>query len=150
PLMVDPAFQMKPVWTPDGRRVVFASNHDKRSKNLYWRLFDGTGNIERLTESINSQLPTSWHPNGKVLAFSELNPQTQWDIMLLPIEGDVASGLKPGNPRALVNAPAIEQEAMFFPDGQWIAYQSNESGTNQIFVQPFPGPGGRKPISTTG
>src|SRR6185295_17868985 len=98
----------------------------------------------------NSQLPGSWHKDGKVLAFSELNPQTQYDIMILPIEGDETSGFRPGKPTALVNGQANEQEPMFSPDGRWIAYQSNESGSNQIFVQPFPARGSRLPISTTG
>jgi serine/threonine-protein kinase len=150
-LMADPSSQTKPVWSPMGRYIVFASNQNHRSRILYWRLSDGSGNIERLTEGDDyPQLPTSWHPSGKFLAFSELNPKTQYDIMILPIEGDETSGFKPGKPTALVNDPANQLEAMFSPDGRWIAYQSNESGQNQIFVQPFPGPGSRTPISPAG
>ena len=70
--------------------------------------------------------------------------------MILAVEGDERSGFKPAKPTALVNTTANEFEAVFSPDGRWIAYESNESGTNQIFVQPFPGPGSRAQISTTG
>ena len=66
-----------PVWTPDGRRIAFASTRaDKATCNLYWQRADGTGEAERLTESKNPQSPASWHPSGKFLAFTEQHPQT--------------------------------------------------------------------------
>jgi serine/threonine-protein kinase len=117
---------------------------------LYWQRADGTGETQRLTESPNAQLPTSWHPSGKYLAFAETNTETDSDIMILPMEGDEASGWKPGKPAVFLNSPAAESEAMFSPDGRWIAYVSNESGRNEIFVRPFPGPGGKWQISTGG
>jgi Tol biopolymer transport system component len=100
--------------------------------------------------SKNAQLPGSWHPAGKYLAFYETNPQTGRDIMILPMEGDEASGWKPGKPTVFLNSPADEVEPMFSPDGRWLAYHSNESGRFEIFVRPFPGPGGKWQISTPG
>jgi Tol biopolymer transport system component len=148
-LTFDAADDRKPVWTPDGKRIVFRSDRDKGA-NLYWQNADGTGEVQRLTESPNVQSPSSFHPNGKVLAFFETNPKTGDDLMFLPIEGDESSGWKPGKPSVFLNTPAGEQEPMFSPDGRWIAYISNESGRPEVFVRPFPGPGGKWQISTGG
>ena len=134
----------RPAWTPDGRRIVFRSD-----LNLYWRRADGSGDVQRLTESPNGQTPTSWHPNGKFLAFYETG-QTGNDLMILPMAGDEASGWKPGTPTVFLSTPFDEREPMFSPDGRWIAYQSFESGRYEVYVRPFPGPGGKWQISTDG
>ena len=139
----------KPVWTPDSRRIVFASQRDG-GFNLYWQPADGTGNVQRLTTSKNNQYPASWHPAGKLLAFSELRPQTSWDLMILPIEGDEASGWKPGEPRAVLSTGSVEGEPMFSPDGRWLAYSSDKTGRPEVYVRPFPGPGGEWQISANG
>jgi Tol biopolymer transport system component len=118
--------------------------------NLFWQRADGGGAPERLTSSRNAQYPGSWHPSGKFLAFVENSPQTNGDLMILPMEGDEASGWKPGTPYAFLNSPFQETEPMFSPDGRWIAYQSDETGRAEIFVRPFPGPGGKWQISTDG
>ncbi|MDO8679358.1 MAG: hypothetical protein Q7R30_12455 [Acidobacteriota bacterium] len=133
---------VRPVWTPDGRRIVFASQRADPTLNLYWQRADGTGDAQRLTESRNHQRPASWHPSGKFLAFDEQTTQTSWDLMILPLEGDDASGWKPGKPSVFLNTPFAESEPMFSPDGRWLAYQSNESGRNEVYVRPFSGPGG--------
>ena len=70
--------------------------------------------------------------------------------MILPIEGDESAGWKPGKPSVFLNTPADEVEPMFSPDGRWLAYHSNESGRYEVFVRPFPGPGGKWQISTAG
>ena len=150
-LTSDPVRAMKPVWTPDGRRIVFASPRaDKLAANLYWQPADGTGAAERLTESKNAQGATSWHPSGKFLAFEETTPETNVDLMILPMEGDDVSGWRPGTPTVFLNSPFIEGGAMFSPDGRWIAYVSLESGRSQVYVRSFPKPGGKWQISTGG
>jgi Tol biopolymer transport system component len=150
-LTFDPADDVLPAWTPDGRRVVFASARgDKATLNLYWQRADGTGEVQRLTESKNNQSPTSWHPSGKYLAFHEANPQTSRDVMILPMEGDEASGWKPGKPTAFLSSPFNEAWPAFSPDGRWLAYSSNESGRDEVYVRPFPGPGGKWQISASG
>jgi len=70
--------------------------------------------------------------------------------MILPIEGDETSGWKPGKPLVFLNGPARERYPTFSPDGRWIAYMSNESGRDEVYVRPFPGPGGKWQVSTAG
>ena len=148
---MDPVRAAKPVWTPDGSRIVFASPRaDKGAANLYWQSADGTGSAERLTESTNTQAATSWHPSGKFLLFEETTPETNVDLMILPLDSDAASGWRPGKPVVFANSPVIEGEGMFSPDGRWIAYSSRESGPLEVYVRPFPGPGERQQISTNG
>jgi serine/threonine-protein kinase len=145
-LTFDPGPDVKPVWTPDGRRIVFTSG-----RSLYWRRADGSGDVQRLTDSGNLlHLASSWHPSGKFLAFSEQNSKTGYDILILPVDGDETSGWKIGKAAVFLNSPASEQEPMFSPDGRWLAYYSNESGRQEVYVRPFPGPGGQQVISNDG
>jgi serine/threonine-protein kinase len=150
-LTSDPANDVGPVWTPNGRRVVFASNRaDRSTLNLYWQRTDGIGDAQRLTESSHSQEAASWHPSGKFLAFSELNSQNKWNLMILPMEGDEETGWKAGKPYSFSDTSFSEAVPMFSPDGRWIAYQSHQSGRNEVYVRPFPGPGGKWLISNGG
>jgi serine/threonine-protein kinase len=150
-LTVDPSDDAKPVWTPDGQRIVFGSKRgDHVTTNLYWQRADGTGDVQRLTESNHPQQAASWHPSGKWLAFDEFNPETGYDIAILPMAGDETAGWKPGKPTIFLATPFFEIEPMFSPDGRWLAYVSNESGGNEVYVRPFPGPGGKWRISTAG
>jgi serine/threonine-protein kinase len=150
-LISEPGNHANPVWTPDGRRIVFGSTpQNQGTLNLYWQRADGVGDAQRLTNSPYGHVPVSWHPSGKFLALRELNPQTNFDLLILPMEGDEASGWKPGKPTVFLNSRFDELEPMFSPDGRWIAYQSNESGRNEVYVRPYPGPGGKSQISTDG
>jgi Tol biopolymer transport system component len=151
-LTFDPGQDRMPVWTPDGRRIVFQSDRDKRGiSNLYWVNADGTGKATRLTDSRESQVALSWHPSGKFLVLSAVRDATGSDLMILPMEGDAARGWTPGTPTAFLRTPAIEFVPMFSPDGRWIAYTSNEAGgAFEIYVRPFPGPGGVWRVSTDG
>ena len=149
-LTFHPAVDVKPIWTPDGRRLVFASGQGGGANNLFWQLADGSRPAERLAESSVTQLPGSWHPNGRLLAFAQQNPNTQWDILVLPVDGDEVSGWKIGKPTVFLNSPSAEEDPMFSPDGRWLAYTSNESGQPQVYVRSFPGPGGLQQISNDG
>jgi Tol biopolymer transport system component len=150
-LTFDVSDDMLPAWTQDARRLAFASRRgDKSTLNLWWQRADGTGEAQRLTESRNQQIPFSWHPNGRLLAFMEANPQTQNDIMILPLQGDESSGWKPGNPTVFLNSPGVETQPAFSPDGRWLAYMAVEAGRAEVFVRPFPDPGGKWQISSGG
>jgi eukaryotic-like serine/threonine-protein kinase len=130
-----------PVWTPDGKRIAFISNKEGQ-QNIFWQLADGSGGLERLTTSEYTDAPVSWSPDGQLLAFFEVNPTTQRDIWVLRM----------GDRKALpfLRTRFNETVPRFSPDGRWLAYVSDESGRFEIYVQPFPGPGGKWQISTEG
>lgn len=137
-----------PVWTPNGQRIVFSS---LKTRNLFWQRTDGTGVVDRLTNAPTTQTPASWHPNGRLLAYEQMNPGgTLGDIMILPIEGDETSGWKPGTPRPFLNTEFHEQDPMFSPDGRWMALVSSKSGRPQVYVRSYPGPAGEWVISSGG
>ena len=140
---------LDPVWTPDGRRIVFSSFRSGNG-NLYWQRSDGSGEVERLTESENLQSAGSWHPNGKLLAFAERRSDTASDLMILELDGDEDSGWKPGTPTVFLETPFQETSPKFSPDGRWLAYVSDESGQGEVYVRAFPGPGGKWQVSTGG
>ncbi|MDA2931193.1 serine/threonine-protein kinase, partial [Acidobacteria bacterium AH-259-O06] len=147
-LTFDPALDGLPIWSPDSRGFVFFSPRD--GEGIYWRRSDGSGDAVRLTQSKIRQLPYSWHPSGKFLAFWKINPETGLDIGILPLEGDSQSGWKAGEPTDFLKTPFNEAAPAFSPDGKWLAYQSDESGRSEVYVRPFPGPGGKWPISNGG
>ncbi len=144
-----PLLDADPVWTPDGQRIAFRSTRDAVD-SIYWQRADGTGNAQRLSETKLGHWPSSWHPSGKFLAFRETGRDTAQDIWVLPMERNEVSGWKPGQPKPLVTGRANEADAAFSPDGRWLAYQSDESGMNEVYVSPFPGPGSRWQVSTAG
>src|SRR5262249_5365903 len=146
-LTSDPADEGKPVWTPDGRRITFYSMR-ANGPGIYWQRADGTGEVQRLLDLAQLPLalyvaPTSWHPSGKWLAFATTSSSSATDIYVLPVEGSEESGWKPGKQVAFQATAFNEFEPMFSPDGRWIAYTSTETGRPEVYVRPFPGPGGK-------
>jgi eukaryotic-like serine/threonine-protein kinase len=129
------------VWTPDGKRIAIQSNREG-PLNIFWQRADGTGGMERLTTSQYNNFPQSWSPDGQFLAFVELNPTTGYDIWVLRL-GDRKA-------QPFLQTPFNESVPRFSPDGHWLAYISNESGRWEVYVQPYPGPGGKWLISTEG
>ena len=131
-----------PIWTPDGKRVTFRAALNG-PVNLYWMAADGSGAPDRLTTSENFQYPGSWSPDGQVLTFADADSTTGWDIWTLKLEGD-------RKPRPFLQTPSNESGATFSPDGRWLAYVSDESGRDEVYVRAFPGSGGKWQISTQG
>jgi len=142
--------EINAAWSPDGSRVAYVMG--LIDSDIYWQRADGAGSVQRLTRRPGSKRGLSFHPNGKVLAYSEYNPQSNniWDVMLLPLEGSEADGWKPGEPKSFLATPNIERYPAFSPDGRWIAYASDETGRSEVYVRPYPGPGGKWQISTNG
>jgi len=151
-LTFDPTDDSEPLWTPDGRRIAFSSKRaDGNTYNMYWQAADGTGEAQRLTESKHHQFPNAWTPNGRTLVFNEIITSAKdRDLMMLTLEGNEASGWKPGKPTVYLSTPFLETNAALSADGAWIAYDSNESGQAEIYVRPFPQPGGKWQISSGG
>lgn len=133
-----------PVWSPDGSRIVFASAR-KGPFDLYQKPASGSGNEELLLHSAASKIPTDWSADGRYIAFEQGDPKgnTRTDIWMLPMFGD-------RKPFPFVETQFDERGAQFSPDGRWIAYTSDESGQDEIYVAPFPGPGSKWRISTAG
>ena len=123
--------EQNPVWTPDGRRIAFSSTR-LGATNLYWQAADGTGTVERLTTSANTQVPLTFTHDGKSLIFREVDGVSGfWVLNTLPIEGE-------RQPKPLMRTPVNSVNAALSPDGHWLAYQSTESGQGDIHVRPFP------------
>ena len=132
---------VNPAWTPDGKRIAFLSSKDGAS-NIFWQLADGSGGLERLTTSEYVHIPSSWSRDGQLLAFIENNPTTGQDIWVLRLSDRKA--------QPFLQTPFNESVPRFSPDARWLAYVSNESGRFEVYVQPYPGPGGKWQISTEG
>jgi serine/threonine protein kinase len=145
---VSKAGETDPVWAPDGRSIAYCSNAKGRF-DLYRGAADRTGNEELLYADGANKIPTSWSPNGKFLLFFRVDLNTLQDIWVMPI-GAPSAAATPSKPFAWLATPFREYMARFSPDGHWVVYQSNESGRFEIYVAPFPGPGGKRRLISTG
>ncbi len=121
-----------PLWSPDGRYIAFRTV----GEGMYVTRSDGAGKPQPLTQSKNPQLPWSFAPDGKRLAFHEQDSKTSFDLWTVPLESDSA-GLRGGKPEVFLQTPADERYPSFSPDGRWMAYVSDESGTLQVYVRAF-------------
>jgi len=130
-----------PLWTRDGKQIAFASTL-KGGSSIFWQHADGSGGLEQLTTGESAQIPESFSPDGQWLAFVEFDPTTQRDIWVLR--------LSDRNLQPFLRTRFNEGNPTFSPDGHWLAYRSDESGRFEIYVQAFPGPGGKYQISTEG
>ena len=114
---------------------------------------DGSGEPQRLTEGKTIQLPYSFSPDGKRLAFLQLSAGGHPEIWTAPVElgrdrGAPVARLGPAEP--FLATPFSVGQPTISSDGRWLAYSSNETGTYEVYVRAFPGPGGKSPISTGG
>ena len=139
-LLFDVTHAVTPRWTADGTRVIFSAG---RPNNLQWMPADGSGDAEPLLTRERHHYAYSVSRDGRFLSFQEQHPTTDWDIWVLPLEGDRV-------PEPFLVTSSREVSASFSPDGQWAAYMSDTSGEYQVYVQPFRGSGPRVPISTDG
>jgi Tol biopolymer transport system component len=143
----DAADEIFPVWSPDGARIAFSSNRRTGQQNLYLKPTGGGETEELILESGQPKFATDWSPNGHFLLYFSAEQKTGFDIWALAVDGD-------RKPFPVVQTNFDERLAQFSPDGNWIAYESNESGRVEIYVQPFAGlenkVGAKLPISNNG
>jgi Tol biopolymer transport system component len=138
----DPADDLNSVWSPDSSRVVFSSRR-KVFFDLYQKASSGAGSEEVLLEDNLDKFPMSWSPDGRFILYVSSGPSRGNDLFVLPLTGD-------RKPFPFLQTRFSESDGRFSPDGRWVAYSSNESGKNEVYVAPFPGPGGKWQISTVG
>ncbi|MGD1148653.1 MAG: protein kinase [Thermoanaerobaculaceae bacterium] len=140
----DPAADFDPVWSPDGSRIAWASN-TKGHFDLYVKSSTGAGEAETLLASEADKYCTDWSRDGRFVAYTQLDPKGNngADIWILPLFGD-------RTPYPFLATPFNEGNAVFSPDGRWLAYQSNESGKSEIYITPFPQAGGKWQVSQGG
>ena len=130
-----------PVWSPDGKRVAFKW-WDSGEPNIYWQRTDGSSARERLTTSEFHQVPCSFSPDASTLAFVELRPDKGSKIYLLDLNSRRVT--------LLLNSRDDESFPEFSPDGHWLAYVSNESDRNEVYVRPFPKLDAKTQVSSEG
>ncbi len=131
-----------PVWSPEGSHLAFADGAGATNR-LMLAMADGSGQIETLLDRNEREFPTSWSPAGNVLAIYTQHAETNRDLGVLPMDGD-------RTPVPFLETPFIERAGAFSPDGRWLAYVSDESGLDEVYVRPYPGPGQEYVISTSG
>jgi eukaryotic-like serine/threonine-protein kinase len=130
-----------PVWSPDGSKIIFASDREG-VWNLYQKLVSGVKDEELLLKSNNPKYPSSWSGDGRFLLYAEVDPKTKSDLKIMPLEGD-------RKPVPFLQTEFNESYGRFSPDMHWIAYQSDESGGNEIYVRGFSNSQGA-PLETSG
>jgi eukaryotic-like serine/threonine-protein kinase len=133
----------EPMLSPDGSRVIYASDPKAGLWDIYERASDGTGSAMLLLEESENENPRDLSPDGRHLLYARQSARTDYDLWALPLTGE-------RKPFAVVQTPFAEIDARFSPNGRWIAFDSNETGRREIFVQPFPGPGPKVQVSTSG
>jgi|CXWL01.1.fsa_nt_gi serine/threonine-protein kinase len=139
-----PGIDLYPVWTPDGRRLIFSSDGPGR-RALFWQAADGTGAVERLSESDSVQDSSAVSPDGARVIFHETSAANGSDLMELHLEdGSGSIGSPPAQQRTtrrvtpLVRTPFSELNGVISPDRRWLAYQASDSGQFEIYVRPYP------------
>ena len=131
-----------PVWTPDGRQLVFAWNRDGGT-NVHAVPLDGSAAPARLANSPTTEIPGDVSPDGRWLASVRMSRDTGMDIYVAPMD-------RSSQPQAFVATTGRDAHPAFSPDGRWLAYSSDLTGTMQVFITSFPGPGPRLQVSTAG
>ena len=140
----DATLDRYPIWSSDGRRIVFASL--RKVIDLYQKSSSGAGAEDLLVESPQAKVPTDWSADGRFLLYYSVDPQTGPDILVLPMHGNrhsTSSGrpepAEGGTPWEFLKTRFDERQGAFSPDGRWVAYTSNESGRYEIYLRPFAG-----------
>jgi dipeptidyl aminopeptidase/acylaminoacyl peptidase len=142
-LTFDTSHNVTAQWSPDGKEVAFTSNREGGIFNIYKKISTGAGPDEVVLKSPESKALTDWSPDGRFLVYAAEGPKTALDLWVLPLVGD-------RKPTLFLRTEASEGMGRLSPDGRWMAYVSNETGRNEVYVQPFPASGAKWLVSTGG
>ena len=135
-----PGLTPESIWSPDGKYVVWNDSVDMKFR-LVKKLASGAGETEVLFESDAQVVPSDWSPDGKFILYTAIDKTTKRDIWALPLEGD-------RKPFAYIRTEFEDQTAVFSPDGKFVAYRSNESGREEVYIQTFPASANKWPVSS--
>jgi hypothetical protein len=141
-LNLETTFNRAPVWSPDGERLAYAGMRGNGQLDMFVVSSRGEGGSELLLESDLDQVPTSWSPDGRWLAFDQ-GPPGATEVWVMSLDGGE-------EPFPFVQTPPWVGDGQFSPDGRWLLHTSRESGLDQVYVSPFPGPGSRWQVSASG
>jgi Tol biopolymer transport system component len=131
-----------PIWSPDGSHIAFSSTPE-RVKDIYQKATSGATQDEALEKSTRSKFISDWSRDGRYIIYTVADPKTDFDIWVLPLFGD-------RKPFPYLQSAFQEGYGKLSPNGQWLAYQSNETKRFEVYVQTFPTPGGKWQVSTNG
>lgn len=136
----DSTSDLSGIWSPDGKQIAFTS--ERSAKNgIYIKNVSGLGEIVKVYECEQDVYPRSWSSDGRYILISRTDSKTQDDVWVIPLS-------KESEPYPIINSPFNEYDACFSPDGRWMAYVSDETGVEQVYVTSFPGPGSKWQVST--
>jgi Tol biopolymer transport system component len=141
-LTFDRALDHQAIWSPDGQRVVFASAR-AGPFDLFEKPWNGAVDEKALLATGKNKVPLDWSADGRYVLYASIEAKTGADLWALPMVGD-------RKPLPLLQSPFEESQGQFSPDVRWIVYVSNETGRNEVYVRPFPGPGGKWQLSAGG
>jgi Tol biopolymer transport system component len=136
----DPIVESSPLWSPDGRRVIFMAARNGLNA-LFEKPASGAGDEQIVIDDAGT--PMSWSPDGRFLLYSRTDTKTGADLWVLPMAGE-------RKPLVVVQAAMDQPGGEFSPDSRWLAYESNESGRFEVYVQPFPKADGKWQVSVAG
>jgi Tol biopolymer transport system component len=142
-LTFDPGEDETPAWSPDGKWVAYASSRAGQQRLIHRKAADGSGSEETLFAAPDHMHVDDWSRDGRSLLLTVDASSTKTDIWVLPLDGSRKAA-------PLLNSGFGEANARFSPDGRWFAYESDESGRAEVYVQRFPGLGGKMQVSTNG
>jgi eukaryotic-like serine/threonine-protein kinase len=142
-LTLDNYLNFSPLWSRDGSQVIYSSERETPPSNIFEIASNGAGNAELVKDVKAGARATDWSPDGRYLLYDQGRTVFFTQVWAMPLTGN-------RNPIPFAQAPDFDYDGQFSPDGRWVSYTSRESGREEVYVAPFPGPGAKSQVSTNG